>query len=53
MNYLTLIIKFSGKWKSRTGVKSVALKCMFSKNLSLDSESVQVYIVLNFKLFLF
>ena len=49
LKFLTLSIQFRGKWKTKTDVIPVALKCMLSKELSLESEGVQVFINLIIK----
>ena len=49
MKFLTLTMKFRGKWKTNNDVIPVALKCMLSQDISLESESVQVFIDLVIK----
>ena len=44
MKFLVLIIKFSGKWTTKDDVIPVALKCMTSKEIDLESDSVQVFV---------
>ena len=44
MKFLALTGKFRGKWRTNTDVIPVALKCMTSKEIDLESESVQVII---------
>ena len=36
--------QFRGRWKTKTDVIQVALKCMTLKDIDLESESVQVFI---------